>query len=66
MTSLVASKDLGVSKIDIEKDAVSVSENTEDEFYYSHPFMKRLLSWGVEARGMCHLDMCIFYSHHAG
>lgn len=52
MSSLLDSKRLSASKLDIEKDAHSVSEDAPDEFYYSHPFMKKLLSWGVEARGM--------------
>ena len=48
---LLDSKRQSAVKLDLEKDVQSVSEESEGEFYISHPFMKRLLSWGVEARG---------------
>ena len=33
------------------KDVHSLSDDSQDGFYYTHPFMKRLVGWGVEARG---------------
>ena len=37
--------------VDVEKDAYSVSEETQDDFHYNPPLMRKLLTWGVEARG---------------
>ncbi|PSR97591.1 hypothetical protein PHLCEN_2v4298 [Hermanssonia centrifuga] len=37
---------------DVEKDLQSISERNHDDFQYSHPFKQKLLSWGVEARGI--------------
>lgn len=37
---------------DMEKESHSFSEEAEGDIrYYQHPFMRKLLSWGVEARG---------------
>ncbi|THG95083.1 hypothetical protein EW026_g6503 [Hermanssonia centrifuga] len=36
----------------VEKDLQSISERNQDDFQYSHPFKQKLLSWGVEARGI--------------
>lgn len=52
MSSLLADKRHSISKLDIEKDVHSVSDDSQDDFYYKLPFAKKLLSWGVEARGM--------------
>ena len=41
--------------VDVEKDAYSVSEETQDDFHYNPPLMRKLLTWGVEARGTCDL-----------
>ena len=48
---LLDSKRESVSKLDIEKDTQSVLNGGETEFYVSNSFMKKLSSWGVEARG---------------
>ena len=36
---------------DAEKDVQSVSEKGQDDFQYSHPLFRKLLSLGVETRG---------------
>ncbi|KAI0797398.1 cytosine-purine permease [Irpex lacteus] len=38
--------------VDVEKDFRSVSDETQDGFYYNPPMMRKLLTWGVEARGI--------------
>lgn len=52
MAALLSNKQADLEK-DAEKDVQSISEDSQDGFYYTHPFMNRLKSWGVEARGMC-------------
>ncbi|KAI0684962.1 NCS cytosine-purine permease [Cytidiella melzeri] len=37
---------------DAEKELSSVSSNTQDDFHYNPPVMRKLLTWGVEARGI--------------
>lgn len=36
---------------DVEKDVHSVTERSPDDFQHSNRFLRKLLSWGVEARG---------------
>ena len=63
MAALLSHQQADVEK-DAEKDAHSVSDDSQDGFYYTHPFMNRLKSWGVEARGMLH-DFCVWGSARA-
>ena len=56
MSSLEDTKRLSTLKLDIEKDVQSVSDDSQDDFHYKLPFMRKLLSWGVEARGMLSLS----------
>ena len=51
MAALLSNKQADPEK-DVEKEVQSISEDSQDGFYYTHPFMNRLKSWGVEARGM--------------
>ena len=51
MSSLETGKGLSTAKYDVEKDTLSLSQDSQDDFYYNLPFTKKLLSWGVEARG---------------
>lgn len=56
---------------DLEKNAAKdvqfMSENhSQDELHYTHPLMMRLMSWGLEARGMSRvfnvgvsIDLCL-------
>ncbi|KAI0089670.1 NCS cytosine-purine permease [Irpex rosettiformis] len=37
---------------EVEKETYSVSEQAQDDFHYNLPVMRKLLNWGVEARGI--------------
>ncbi|GJE93171.1 NCS cytosine-purine permease [Phanerochaete sordida] len=39
-------------KLDPERDVETLELAPASEYYVSHPFMRKLLSWGVEARGI--------------
>ena len=51
MSTLLKNDGQNVSNYDLEKETRSLSDDSQENYYVSHPFMKRLLSWGVEARG---------------
>ena len=36
---------------DVEKDEKSVSADAAEDFSYSHPIFRKLLSWGIETQG---------------
>ncbi|KAI0340469.1 NCS cytosine-purine permease [Trametopsis cervina] len=47
-----ADEDMNLSRNDPEKELHSFSEESQDDFHYNPPVMRKLLTWGVEARGI--------------